>query len=145
MKDLYALIDEYVALEPLMRGEAVLHHEICDAERVMNCVFDPLYKGIIARYGGLMLGSAPLFGLYPVPVMDESLFSVVSVTQYYRAHDWPLGYGGYVISMDLAGNPIWIQTDGSLALYDHDLGCQVCVSHNLEGYLCDKLMSKRFD
>lgn len=89
-----------------------------------------------------MLGSTPLFGLYPVPVMDESLFSVVSVTQYYRAHDWPLGDGGYVISMDLAGNPIWIQTDGSLASYDHDLGSQVFVSHNLEGYLHDKLMNK---
>jgi hypothetical protein len=139
MKDLYALIDEYVALEPLMRGKAVLQHEIRDAERVLNCVFDPLYKGIIARYGGLMLGSTPLFGLCPVPVMDEHLFSVVSVTQYFRAHGWPLGDAGYVISMDLAGNPVWIKADGSLVLHDHDLGDQVFVSGNLEDYLREKL------
>ncbi len=76
-----------------------------------------------------------IYGLARSELMDEKLWSVIGVTEYFRKQRWPGTAEAYVISMDHAGNPVCIDGIGRVVSFDHDAGEIIEVANDFESYL----------
>lgn len=118
-----------------MAAESVSDEEISEAEEKLNVEFDPSYREFLRKYGGALVGPYPIIGLRHAEPMDDALWSVVDVTDYYRREGWNGANDWYIISTDHADNPVGIDADGVVYKSDHDFGVIEKVSDSFEGYL----------
>src|SRR5437870_2403020 len=106
---------------PILKASPVPREEIDDAARSLKCVFHKDYIEFLLRYGGAVVGPNPVFGLRQPEVMGKP-WSVVDVTNMFRA-DGRRGISEwYIISNDGFGNPIGLAPDGRVWISDHDAG-----------------------
>ncbi len=132
-------LDKLFNLFPVLLGGAPDPDEIDAAELALGQPFPPDYRQFVQRYGGAMVGSLPILGLRQAEVMGEGLSSVVSVTDRCRADGWPLPDGAIVVSMDLAGNPIYFGPSEGIWCYDHDFAELRVVAPTFEEFLVELL------
>jgi cell wall assembly regulator SMI1 len=132
-------LDELFADEPFMKADGVDEFQVDAAQKTLGVIFSNDYRQFLTRYGGALVGSYPVYGLARAEPMDERLWSVVAVTQHFRKQSWPGVDRWYVISMDLAGNPIGIDESGKVVTYDHDSGELIEVAENFADYLEHRL------
>lgn len=124
---------------PFMRGGPVASDELQAAAQRLGVNFTPDYCEFVEKFGGALVGAYPLYGLSRAEPMDAQLWSVVQVTEHFRSQQWSGLESGYVVSMDHAGNPIWIDDEGVLRSFDHDNGESLVISQDLGSYLLDCL------
>lgn len=118
-----------------MQGGSVTSDDLRAAAQALGVQFSPDYCQFVERFGGAIVGPYPIYGLKRAEPMDAKLWSVVQVTNHFRSQQWPGLGSAYVISMDHAGNPIWIDSEGVLRSFDHDSGEYLVISPDLESYL----------
>lgn len=129
------LFDSY----PVLLGGAVPVGEIDVAEQRIGMAFAPDYREFIERYGGAVVGSLPVLGLRQAEVMGDDTFSVVDVTDRFRSDGWSPTEHWAVISMDLAGNPIGLSSDGAVWVSDHDAGEVIMIARTFEDFIVSLL------
>ncbi len=129
-------LDEMFAESPVMRAEEVpTTVEVDAASQQVGVPFPDDYREFILRYGGAAVGPYPVFGLRASDVMEEDRWSVVDVTNEIRragierASDW------IVFSEDHAGNPIGMDINGKVWIYDHDFGGVAEFASSFEEYI----------
>jgi hypothetical protein len=128
-------LDQLFVEEPILRASGASPHEIQAAEQTLGVVFSEDYRWFLHMYGGAVVGPYAIYGLSRSELMDEKLWSVVSVTEHFRKQSWPGTAGAYVISMDHAGNPIGIDETGRAVSFDHDAGEMIEVANDFGSYL----------
>lgn len=105
---------------PILMGGPVPSSEIDLAEKHIGLKFPSDYREFIERFGGAMVGSLPVLGLRQAEVMGDD--SVVSATETFLADHWFPTAEWIVISIDLGGNPIGLNSKGEVWCSDHDFG-----------------------
>jgi cell wall assembly regulator SMI1 len=132
-------LNGFFEAEPFFKAGGVDEASIDAAQAELGVTFIDDYRQFLRIYGGALIGPYPVYGLARVEPMDESLWSVVTVTQHFRRQEWPEVGGWYVISMDHAGNPIGVDESGNVVTYDHDAGARALVAESFEDYLRQRL------
>lgn len=134
--DTLAKLDEMFAESPVMRAEDVpTGDEVDAASQEIGIPFPEDYREFLLRYGGAMVGPYPVFGLRMTDVMDDSRWSVVDVTREIRSCGLDGVSKWIVFSEDHAGNPIGMDTDGKVWIYDHDFGGVTKLAEDFEEYI----------
>ena len=82
-----------------------------------------------------MVGPYPIFGLRPAEVMDDELWSVMTVTERFRGMGVAEVSSWYIISEDHSGNPVGVDADGKVWIYDHDFGGVTELAASFEDYI----------
>jgi SMI1-KNR4 cell-wall len=124
---------------PILKGSSVSLDEVRIAEKELGVAFCNDYIEFVMKYGGAIVGPYPLYGLRRCEAMARNFWSLIEVTKRFRSKQWPELGMHYVVSDDHAGNPIWIESDGTLKTFDHDAGDLFLVADNLESYILDCL------
>lgn len=132
-------LDELFSTMPVLLGGPVASREIAGAEQQVGVKFTPDYRQFLERYGGAMLGSLPVLGVRQAEVMADDTFSVVDVTARFRADKWEPTDEWAVISIDLAGNPIGLTSEGEVWVSDHDSGQTIKVAATFEEFVLQLL------
>jgi hypothetical protein len=136
MPDTIDRLDAEFAEFPIMRAADVPSEaEIVQAEQQIGVSFPDDYRQFLLRYGGAMVGPCPVFGLRPVEVMGANDWSVVDVTRHYRSQGVPGTDQWAVISHDHAGNPIGMDREGVIWIYDHVFGGLSLLARDIEDYI----------
>ena len=136
MNDTTARLNERFEESPIMRAnDSPSDEEIDHAAQGLGVAFDSDYREFVKQYGGAMVGPYPIFGLRPVEVMDDDLWSVVKVTKRYRKMAIAEIAQWYVVSEDHSGNPVGIDAEGNVWIYDHDFGGPSIIASSFEAYL----------
>lgn len=135
MQDTLERLDQMFAESPVMRADDVPSAaEVDSAAEDIGIPFPKDYREFILRYGGATVGPYPIFGLHSCHVMDER-WSVIDVTHEGRSSgidgisDW------IVFSGDLSGNPIGMDVNGKVWIYDHDFGGVAELASDFEEYI----------
>jgi hypothetical protein len=143
--DTWNRLDQEFREFPMMRAsELPTAEEIDLASKHLGVAFSADYRDFLARYGGAMVGPYPIFGLRRAEVMGKSHWSVVEVTLKFRASEPQLPTTWIVFSQDHAGNPIAMDTAGTIWIHDHDFGGLAKLGPSFEQYIrtrCLKLES----
>ena len=124
---------------PMMFASGVKPEEVKDAESRLRCRFDASYGLFLREFGGAMVGPDPILGLRQAEVMGDDLWSVVDVTERFRADGWPQTEDWYVISVDAAGNPIGGAPDGAIYVSDHHGGAIRKVADSFDDFIAGRL------
>jgi len=90
-----------------------------------------------------MVGPYPIFGLRPVEVMGDDHWSVIDVTKRYRKGGVPGSEAWVVVSEDHAGNPVGMDANGAIWIYDHDFGGLTGLAPSFEEYLRTQCLTMR--
>ena len=121
---------------PMMRAsELPSESEVDAASKEIGIPFPEDYREFLLRYGGAMVGPYPIFGLRPAEVMGKSRCSVVDVTRQVRSSGLDGVSNWIVFSEDHAGNPIGMDADGKVWIYDHDFGGVTKLAEGFEEYI----------
>src|SRR2546428_5537635 len=114
------------AIEPMfarflfMRADGVDISEIDAASQELGIPFAGDYREFVHRYGGAIVGPYPIFGLRRADPMAMNEGSVLEVTRRFQEKRWPGTESRVVFSIDHAGNPVGLDSDGKVWLSDHD-------------------------
>ncbi|MCG6154922.1 SMI1/KNR4 family protein [Rubinisphaera margarita] len=124
------------AESPILHAQSFPSNEEVDhASRELGVPFDSDFREFLLKFGGAMVGPYPIFGLRPVEVMGNDHWSVVDVTRWYRNNGVPGSEAFVVISEDHSGNPVGMDANGRVWIYDHDFGGLAELSPTFETYL----------
>jgi hypothetical protein len=138
------LLDRMFAESPMMRADEVPDvAEIDAASEELGIPFSDDYREFLLRYGGAMIGPYPIFGLRAVDVMDDSRWSVVDVTRELRSSGLDGVKRWLVFSEDHSGNPIGMDGDGKVWIYDHNFGGVSELSSSFESYIRTQCLKAR--
>jgi len=134
--DTWDRLDQEFDEFPTMRAiEVPSEDEINVASEEVGIAFPQDYREFLARYGGAMVGPYPVFGLRPVEVMGKNRWSVVDMTGRLRSSGLDGTSDWIVFSEDQAGNPIGMDADGKVWIYDHDFGGITELASSFEEYI----------
>ena len=128
-------LDDLFSRTPILRAEGVETDEIAAAEHEVGVKLDEDYKEFIRRYGGAIVGPFRVFGLRKAVPMGRNEESFVEVTKTFRRQRWPGVEAWAIISMDHAGNPVGLDTEGKVWIYDHDARAAKVIASDFEDYL----------
>lgn len=131
----WAAIEKIFAKHPVMRAEPVAHEEINAAAAASDVGFPQDYREFIHRYGGAIVGPLPIIGLRRAPAMARTESSVLDVTKHFRQQGWRGVQNWLVVSVDHAGNPIGLDKDGKVWIFDHDAGILEIIGDDFEDFL----------
>ncbi len=129
-----ALVDLF-SRTPILKAEGVELNEISAAEQEVGVPLDVDYKEFVHRYGGAIVGPFPVFGLRKAIPMGNDEGSFVEVTESFRQQRWPGVEKWAVISMDHGGNPVGLDAEGKVWIYDHDARAAQIIATDFENYL----------
>jgi len=140
-------LDEQFANFPISRADSgASDEEIEEAAEQIGVQFSSDYIEFLRMYGGAIVGPYPVFGVRRVEIMDVDLWSVVAVTRHFRSQQVPGCDGWAVISEDHASNPVGLDRDGAIWIYDHDFGGITPLARDFEEYVrvwCLKLPKEK--
>ncbi len=88
-----------------------------------------------------MVGAYPIFGVRQAEVMGNDGWSVEEMTKRFRSEGWDGTADWYIVSMDGAGNPIGISTDGRVWISDHDVGEVSVVASDFETFIAQQCLT----
>lgn len=129
-------LDEMFAESPVMRADDVPSvSEVDLASEDIGIQFSQDYREFILRYGGATVGPYPVFGLRACDIMDNDRWSVVEVTNEIRSSGIAGVSGWIVFSEDHSGNPIGMDADGKVWIFDHDFGGVAEMASDFEEYI----------
>lgn len=138
--DTWAALESHFARHPFLRGGPVPQKEIDAASAALHVTFPDDYREFLLRHGGAIVGPYPVFGLRPVEPMGNE-WSVLEVNQRYRTERWPGVDDWLIVSVDHAGNPMGIGTDGRVWVSDHDFGDISRIADSFEHFLRKECLS----
>ena len=131
----FAAIAAMISEFPVMAAQDLPDEdEVESASRELGVDFPDDYRELVLRFGGIMIGPYPIFGLRPVATMGDQRWSIVNITKEVReiipiVSDW------CVFSEDHAGNPIGFDGSGRVWIYDHDFEKTEPIATDFESYL----------
>ena len=129
-------LDELFDNCPIMRAADVpTVQEVDAASKALDVSFPDDYREFILRYGGATVGPYPIFGLRAWELVDQHRWSVLDTTQEVRRVGVAEAAGWIVFSEDHAGNPIGLDANGKVWIYDHDFGGVSALAESFEEYL----------
>jgi cell wall assembly regulator SMI1 len=133
--DTWVRLDREFEESPIMRAQDVpTEDEINAASREIGIAFPQDYRDFLTRYGGAMVGPYPVYGLRPVHVMGVG-WSVVDLTRRIRSGGLDVASNWIVFSEDHSGNPIGMDADGRVWIFDHDFGGVAQLALDFEEYI----------
>lgn len=129
-------LDNLFAESSVMRADEVpTNDEVDSASQQVGIPFSEDYRQFLLRYGGAIVGPYPVFGLRGSDVMEEERWSVIDVTNEVRQSGID-GVSEWVIfSEDHSGNPIGMDANGKVLIFDHDFGGVAELASEFEGYI----------
>ena len=139
----WAKLDEEFLDLPMMKAEPASRVEVENAAKRLGCTFDPDYFEFVRRYGGAMVGPAPMLGVRQAEVMGVDAWSVVEVTERFRKDGWRGVDEWYIVSIDGAGNPIGMSREGSVWVSDHDAGEIIEFADSFEVFVLAQLAQRQ--
>jgi hypothetical protein len=120
---------------PGMRAEGVAQSEIDEAVVRLDVPFPADYREFLHRYGGGHAGSLPIAGLRRWEFAGRGEWSVVELTEHYRAQRYPGADRWVIFSDDGFGNPFGFDEFGRVWISDHDSCEFVCLESSFEDWV----------
>lgn len=115
-------LDEMFAATPMMRaGDVPSEAEINAASNELGIPFSDDFREFLMKYGGATVGPYPIFGLRSSELIDDR-WSVVEVTREIRDTGIEGVESWVIVSEDHSGNPIGMDANGRIWIFDHDFG-----------------------
>ena len=133
--EVWTAIEEMFSKHPVMRAESVAYEEIDATAAAAEVELPKDYREFIHRYGGAIVGPLPIIGLRKAPAMAGTESTVFDVTKHFRRQGWRGVNDWLVISVDHAGNPIGLDKDGKVWIFDHDAGNLEVIADDFEDFL----------
>ncbi len=124
----------------LCAASSPTNEEIDQASQELNVPFASDYREFLIMFGGAMVGPYPVFGLRPVEVMGNE-WSVVNVTARYRNDGVPGCDDWVVLSEDHSGNPVGMDSKGTIWIHDHDFGGITPLAEDFEEHILVRCLS----
>jgi hypothetical protein len=110
--------------------------EIQEAEKELNVSFDNDYKEFLKLFGGCYVG----YCIYSFRnSSDIENTNVIELTKSFRTEGYPDYEGKYAISFDGSGNPILMNEQGEVILFDNDIGEYVKLNDSFSEFIEDNL------
>jgi hypothetical protein len=128
-------LEDLFSRTPILKAGAVDLDEIVAAEQEVGIPLGADYREFVHRYGGAFVGPFPVFGLRKALPMGRNEVSFVEVTKTFRQQGWPGVEKWAVISKDHAGNPVGLDAEGKVWIYDHDARAVQLIATTFEAYL----------
>lgn len=113
----------------------VPRQEVDDLERATGFALSADYKTFVERFGGAIVGAFSVLGLRASQAMGKDEASALTATQRFRKQKWPGTQNWLVISSDHAGNPLGLDKQGRVFIYDHDVGAIEKIADTFEEFL----------
>ncbi len=135
MERSWKAIEEDAASFPMMYGVGVGEAAVRAAETRLGVAFSMGYRRFRREIGGAMGGSDPVLGLAKAEGMGADQWSVVETTLRFRREGWSGVEAWYVISVDGAGNPVGVDSDGAVFVSDHHGGGILRLADSFEEFL----------
>jgi hypothetical protein len=127
-------IASYLAKHPQLKGKPATPEEIAYGEKVLKVSFHHDYKTFIQQFGGVFVGISIHAFINGSSVGKETVIDLTLSGRKIAAHNnlFPELLQCYVISDDGSGNPIAINTQGHVLLFDFDTREITFLAENLE-------------
>lgn len=106
--------------------------EIKKAEDELGVEFDKDYVEFIKKFGGCYVGVS-IYAFKNGSNLERK--TIVELTKSFREDGWPFTENSYVVSMDGMGNPIMINEEGKVVMFDHDNNSLIILSNSFEGWI----------
>ena len=119
----------------MLAAGPVAYEEIDSTSAAFGFKLPDDYREFIHRYGGAIVGSLSIIGLRKASAMGRSENSVFDVTNHFRKQGWRGVDNWLVISIDLAGNPIGLDKEGKIWIFDHDAGVVEVIAESFEEFV----------
>jgi hypothetical protein len=120
VRNIWKLLQTEFQKNQELQAGPVLNFDIERAQESLGIKFDENYREFLLKYGGAKIGSTLVHGLRKQKDMHEQLSTVVALTHFYRAQQWPNINNLYIISSDVSGNPIGIDRQGKVWLSNRE-------------------------
>lgn len=128
------LLERHLNEFPFLRGTPASPDAISAAADAIGVEFPSDYRAFLQQFGAAVVGAYPIYGLTRIQGMGKR-WSVVDVNRAFREDGWPGVSNWLIVSADLAGNPIGIDTDQVVKRSDHDFGGISAVARDFEEFL----------
>ncbi|MBI1176392.1 SMI1/KNR4 family protein [bacterium] len=128
-------IEAKLAKHSVTKAKPVAYDEIGAVAKFCGFELPEDYREFVHRYGGAIVGPLPIIGLRQAPAMAREETSAIEVTQHFRKQGWRGVNEWLVISIDHAGNPIGLDKDGKVWIFDHDFGVVETIAPTFEEFL----------
>jgi hypothetical protein len=129
------LAADYTKFPMMFAGQGVDADELDVAAIRLGVPLPDDYREFVTRFGGGHAGSLPVAGLRRWEAAGISEWSVIELTERFRAERWPGTERWAVFSNDGFGNPVGLDADGSVWLSDHNSRECVCLEAKFEDWL----------
>jgi len=139
----WSAIEAIFAKHPVMKAEPIDYEQIDAAADSAGFQLPEDYREFIHRYGGAIVGPLPIIGLRQAQAMARTESSVFEVTKHFRQQGWRGVSEWLVISVDHAGNPIGLDRDGKVWIFDHDAGVVETIAPTFEDFLRKRCLKLR--
>jgi hypothetical protein len=126
---------DYTRFRALFAGPGVDIAELDEAAVRLGVPLPADYREFVLRYGGGHAGSLPVAGIRRWKAAGNVEWSIIELTEHFRAQRWPGTESWAVFSIDGCGNPIGLDSDGRVWLSDHDCRECVCLEASSEDWL----------
>jgi hypothetical protein len=116
-------------------GEGASAEELDVAAALLGVPLSADYRAFVARFGGGHAESLPVAGLRRWATAGNDEWSIIELTERYRAGRWPGTDAWAVFSDDGFGNPVGLDDAGRVWLSDHDARECVCLEAGFEDWM----------
>jgi cell wall assembly regulator SMI1 len=135
-------LDDLFLKYPFLCSEQVTESEIEKVVLEMGLSFPSDYQEFIRRYGGAIVGALPIFGLRKADPMGEDEWHIAEINKKYKDDHYPILDNWVIVSVDQSDNPIGINTEGTVVLFDHNSKEIVKVAENFEEFISSECLRK---
>lgn len=133
-------LDTYFKKNPIYKGIPSSLQEIKLLESKLKIPLPKDYIQFLNTYGGSVIGSYMIHGIKNSEIIGEDNF--IELTKGYIKRGYPLKNTHCVISDDGAGNPIFINSEHMVLIYDHNNAKFEILVENFEEFIKDLLENK---
>jgi hypothetical protein len=114
-------LDRLFAEHPAMHVGTVPPDQFDSVAKEFPQARNEQFRDFVLRYGGALVGPCPIYGIRPAEYMGRD-DTFAQVSRRYRSGGWAGVDNWTVISSDHAGNPIGLDLEGRVWIFDHDFG-----------------------
>jgi cell wall assembly regulator SMI1 len=136
-QELINRLNSFYTKNPTLKGEPATIKQIIDAENILNVKMNDEYKMFIQNFGGAYAGLAIHAFINGASIGNETIIDLTNNARKLFNDNgmFPDINKNIVIADDGSGNPIAIEPNGEIVLFDYDTEEKQVLSKSLEKFI----------
>ena len=131
-KDLLKKLSDYFNSNPILRGVATTEQEIHLIEKELNIILDDDFKFFTTIFGGCLIKNSQIYGFHNSDFLgDDTIIDLnIGFSYFLENHKNTI-----IIGTDGWGNPVFINHEYKVFMFDHDENEEVLIADSFSLYL----------